>query len=55
MIDKIASIVTNPTLVQFAQNTKACVTTESLFKAAGRPTFIMMDNKVDKKQDVTQL
>ncbi len=49
MIDKIASIVTNPTLVQFAQNTKACVTTESLFKAAGRPTFIMMDNKVDKK------
>lgn len=47
MIDKIASIITNPSLMKFAQNTKACVTTESLFKAAGRPAFIMTDKNID--------
>ncbi len=49
MIDKIASIVTNPSLIQFAQNTKACITTESLFKATGRPAFIMMDKHVNNE------
>ncbi len=48
MIDKVASILTNPTFVNVAQNTKATVTIESIFKATGRPAFIMMDNNVDK-------
>lgn len=49
MIDKIAAVLTNPSFVNFAQNTKATVATESLFKAAGRPAFIMMDKNVDKE------
>ena len=48
MIDKIAAVLTNPSFVNFAQNTKATVATESLFKAAGRPAFIMIDKNVDK-------
>ena len=49
MIEKIAAVLTNPSFVNFAQNTRATVTTESLFKATGRPAFIMMDNKVSKE------
>lgn len=48
MIDKVANILTNPSFVNLAQNTKACVTIESVFKATGRPAFIMMDTNVDK-------
>ena len=48
MIDKVANILTNPSFVNVAQNTKACVTIESMFKATGRPAFIMMDKNVDK-------
>lgn len=48
MIDKITAVLTNPAFVNFAQNTKATVATESVFKAVGRPAFIMMDKKVDK-------
>lgn len=52
MIDKVANILTNPSFVNLAQNTKATVSIESLFKATGRPAFIMMDKSVDKKTRV---
>ena len=48
MIDKIATILTNPKFANFAMNTKYTVTTESIFKATGRPAAIMMDKNVDK-------
>lgn len=48
MIDKVTAILTNPAFVNFAQNTKATTTVESLFKATGRPAFIMMDTSVNK-------
>lgn len=48
MLDKVANILLNPQFVNFANNTKYTVTTESLFKATGRPAAIMMDNKVSK-------
>ncbi len=48
MIDKIAGILTNPQFANFAMNTKYTVTTESIFKATGRPAAIMMDKNVDK-------
>ena len=48
MIDKVANILLNPRFVNFANNTKYTVSTESIFKATGRPAAIMMDNHVDK-------
>lgn len=47
MLDKVANILLNPQFVNFANNTKYTVTTESFFKATGRPAAIMMDKKVD--------
>lgn len=47
MIDKVANILTNPAFVNYAMNTKYTVTTESLFKATGRPAAIMLDKNVD--------
>lgn len=49
MIDKIANILLNPQFVNFANNTKYTVTTESFFKATGRPAAIMLDKNVDMK------
>ena len=49
MIDKVISVLTNPTFVNYAQNTKATVTTESIFKAVGRPVFILKDDSIDDK------
>ena len=49
MINQITNILTNPAFVRFAQNTKATVTTESLFKATGRPIFILKDDSIDDK------
>ncbi len=48
MIDKVAGILLNPKFVNFANNTKYTVSTESIFKATGRPAAIMLDNHVDK-------
>lgn len=48
MLDKVAGILLNPRFVNFANNTKYTVSTESLFKATGRPAAIMMDKNVDK-------
>ena len=47
MLDKVANLLLNPQFVNFANNTKYTVTTESFFKATGRPAAIMMDKKVD--------
>lgn len=47
MLDKVANILLNPQFVNFANNTKYTVTTESFFKATGRPAAIMLDKKVD--------
>lgn len=47
MLDKVANILLNPKFVNFANNTKYTVSTESIFKATGRPAAIMMDKKVD--------
>lgn len=47
MIDKVANILINPAFVNYAMNTKYTVTTESLFKATGRPAAIMLDKNVD--------
>lgn len=47
MIDKIANVLLNPNFVNFANNTKYTVSTESIFKATGRPAAIMMDKHVD--------
>lgn len=49
MLDKVANILLNPQFVNFANNTKYTVSTESIFKATGRPAAIMMDKKVDKE------
>lgn len=49
MIDKVLNVLTNPTLVSAAQNTKSAVTIETSLKAAGRPAFTMMDKSVDEK------
>lgn len=49
MLDKVAGILLNPKFVNFANNTKYTVSTESLFKATGRPAAIMMDHNVDDK------
>ncbi len=48
MLDKVANILLNPKFVNFANNTKYTVSTESIFKATGRPAAIMMDKKVDE-------
>lgn len=48
MIDRIANVLLNPNFVNFANNTKYTVSTESIFKATGRPVAIMMDKNVDK-------
>ena len=47
MIDKVANILTNQAFANFAMNTKYTVTTESIFKATGRPAAIMLDKNVD--------
>ncbi len=49
MINAINNILTNPTLLNVAQNTKASVSIETGLKAAGRPAFIMLDKNTDRK------
>ena len=47
MITAIAKTITNPTLVDIAQNTNAQVACETTLKAIGRPGFILIDNDID--------
>lgn len=46
MINGIANIITNPTLVNVAQNTTSSITCETTLKAIGRPGFILVDNDI---------
>ena len=47
MISAISKIITNPTLVNIAQNTNASVASETVLKSIGRPGFILIDNDID--------
>lgn len=46
MIDRL-SLLSNSALAQIAQNTSSRVAAETALKAAGRPTFILIDNNID--------
>lgn len=48
MIDKL-SLISNSALANIAQNTTSRVAAETALKAAGRPTFILIDNDIDDK------
>lgn len=47
MISAISKVITNPTLVNIAQNSDASVTTKTVVNAVGRPGFILIDNNID--------
>ena len=47
MITAISKAITNPTLVDIAQNTNASVTSETVLKSVGRPGFILIDKDID--------
>ncbi len=48
MITAISKVITNPTLVNIAQNADATVATKTTVNAVGRPGFILIDNHIDK-------
>ena len=48
MINAISNILTNPTLVNVAQNTTSSITYETTLKAIGRPGFILIDKDIDQ-------
>lgn len=47
MITAISKAITNPTLVDIAQNTNASVASETVLKSVGRPGFILIDKDID--------
>lgn len=47
MINSISNIITNPTLVNIAQNTTSSISCETALKAIGRPSFILVDKDID--------
>lgn len=49
MIDKLVSILSNPTFVSISQNTKSSVSIETGLKAVGRPAFTLADKNTDKQ------
>jgi len=49
MINGITNILTNQSLVNLSQNTAARVSIETGLKAAGRPSFILIDKDLDKE------
>lgn len=46
MLTSISNILTNNTLVNIAQSTRTAMSIETGLKATGRPTFILIDNKI---------
>ncbi len=44
----IQNILSNPTLFNMTQSTATQVTIETCLKAAGRPSFILLDKQIDK-------
>ncbi len=49
MISAISKVITNPTVVNIAQNADATVTCKTTVNAIGRPGFILIDNHIDKE------
>ena len=49
MISAISKAITNPTLVNIAQNTNGTVVSKTLVNAAGRPGFIIIDSNIDNE------
>jgi len=49
MVSGITNILTNQSLVNLSQNTAARVSIETGLKAAGRPSFILIDKDLDKE------
>lgn len=49
MISAISRVITNPTVVNIAQNADATVTCKTTVNAIGRPGFILIDNHIDKE------
>lgn len=47
MISAISNIISNPTLVNIAQNTNASVACKTTVNAIGRPGFILIDKNID--------
>lgn len=47
MISAISKVITNPTLVNIAQNADASVTCKTVVNTIGRPGFILVDNNID--------
>ena len=44
----IGNILANPAIYRVSQNTVSQVSVETMLKAAGRPSFIVADNNIDK-------
>ena len=49
MVSGITNFLTSSTLSTISQSTTASVSLETGMKAAGRPAFILIDNKIDRK------
>lgn len=49
MVSGITNFLTSSTLSTISQSTTASVSLETGMKAAGRPAFILLDNKIDRK------
>lgn len=47
MISAVSKVISNPTLVNIAQNTDASVICKTTVNAVGRPGFILLDNNID--------
>lgn len=49
MVSGISNFLTSSTLSSISQSTTASVSLETGMKAMGRPTFILIDNKIDRQ------
>jgi len=49
MVSGISNFLTSSTLSSISQSTTASVSLETGMKAMGRPTFILLDNKIDRQ------
>lgn len=47
MISAISKVITNPTLVNIAQNTNGSVISKTVVNSVGRPGFILIDSHID--------
>lgn len=49
MISAISKVISNPTLVNVAQNTNGTVVSKTLVNSVGRPGFIIIDSNIDNE------